>query len=429
MSDAIPLTPRPNLEQYKKLAKDLQRACKSNDPRAIRDWAAGWARRIAELLSSPGPREQAEHIAQRWREFQKGKEQVCKLSDAQFFLAREHGFSSWPKFAKHVESVSRANSPTANFEAAADAIVAGEVEIIRKLLRENPSLIRARSERDHHSTLLHYVSANGVEDFRQKTPKNIVAVAKLLLDTGAEVDAESEAYGGGSTTLGLVATSVHPERAGVQEELMQLLIDRGAEIDHLSGGGNRRSIVNACLANGRGKAAEFLAEHGAQLDLEGAAGVGRLDAMKQFFAEDGSLQTSATQRQLESGFAWACEYGRIEVVEFLLKKGIDFSEPLRSNGETGLHWAAFSGHAGIVKLLLEHGARVDVRDKTYDGTPLDWTLYAWNNSSDRHGRYYEVVRLLVRAGANWNSKASEHIAEKVRSDRRMAAAVLGEIAE
>jgi len=74
-----------------------------------------------------------------------------------------------------------------------------------------------RSTRDHHSTLLHYVSANGVEDFRQKTPPNIVEITNLLLDAGAEVDAESDAYGGGCTTLGLVATSVHPEQAGASE--------------------------------------------------------------------------------------------------------------------------------------------------------------------------------------------------------------------
>ena len=37
-----------------------------------------------------------------------------------------------------------------------------------------PELIRQRSSREHRSTLLHYVSANGIEDFRQRTPPNIV---------------------------------------------------------------------------------------------------------------------------------------------------------------------------------------------------------------------------------------------------------------
>ena len=49
MSDALPLPPRPNLEQYKKLAKDFQHACKSGDPGAIRDWAARWAETITRL--------------------------------------------------------------------------------------------------------------------------------------------------------------------------------------------------------------------------------------------------------------------------------------------------------------------------------------------------------------------------------------------
>jgi hypothetical protein len=89
-----------------------------------------------------------------------------------------------------------------------------------------------RSQRTHHALLLHYVAANGVEDFRQKTPSNIVEIAKLLLDAGPEVNAESNAYGGGSTALGLVATRVHPERAEVQEVLMQILLDHGAVIDN-----------------------------------------------------------------------------------------------------------------------------------------------------------------------------------------------------
>ena len=40
--DALPLPPRPNLDQYKKLAKDLLKAAQSADPTAIRTWAAAW---------------------------------------------------------------------------------------------------------------------------------------------------------------------------------------------------------------------------------------------------------------------------------------------------------------------------------------------------------------------------------------------------
>ena len=40
--DALPLPPRPNLERYKKLAKQLVESCKSGDEKAIGDWSEQW---------------------------------------------------------------------------------------------------------------------------------------------------------------------------------------------------------------------------------------------------------------------------------------------------------------------------------------------------------------------------------------------------
>src|SRR5580700_3002241 len=319
MSDALPLPPRPNLEQYKKLSKDFQSACKSSDPGAIRDWAARWAEAIARLQGvemTPDVQTQidvdARRIEHRWHKFKQTNERAarCTLAYAQFFVARGHGFASWPKFAGHLEALARANSPVSQFEAAVDAIVSGDSATLEKLLGENPELVRARSAREHRSTLLHYVSANGVEDFRQKTPKNIVEIAKLLLKAGADVNAESDAYGGRSTALGLTATSCHPENAGVQLPLMELLMDYGASVEGPDGG----SAVNGCLHNGRGQAAEFFANRGARLDLEAAAGAGRIEVVKSFFNQDGSLRLPATQQQMQDGFTWACEFGRTTVV-------------------------------------------------------------------------------------------------------------------
>jgi tetratricopeptide (TPR) repeat protein len=151
-------------------------------------------------------------------------------------------------------------SDDAIFEAAADAIVDGDLAALDRLLNENPGLAHARSSRSHHATLLHYVSANGVEDVRQKTPANIVDIARRLLDAGADVNAQSNSYGGDDTTFMLVATSIHPERAGVQLDLMRFLLDRGAVI--------QPKTVYACLANGRAEAAEFLLDRGEVLDLQ-----------------------------------------------------------------------------------------------------------------------------------------------------------------
>jgi ankyrin repeat protein len=358
MSDALPLPPRPNVEQYRKLAKDLLHASRSGDPGAVGDWAARWA-----------PAGNLEVSCRKFGGMNEGAAR-CKLADAQLFLARAHGFASWPKFIKHLEALTRANSPVSKFEEAVEAIVSGDLPGLEKLLSENPDLVRGRSTREHRSSLLHYVSANGVEDFRQKTPTNIVEITNLLLKAGAEVNAESDAYGGRCTTLGLTATSCHPQKAGVQIPLMELLIERGAIID----GPDGYSGVNGCLRNGRGEAAEFLANRGAGLDLEGSAGVGRLEVVKSFFAGDGRLKPPATEEQMKDGFAWACEFGGINVVDFLLQNGMKADTRLK-HGETGLHWAAYGGHSAIVKLLLERGAPIDVKDDRYNGTPLDWALH------------------------------------------------------
>src|SRR5437763_905020 len=136
MSDALPLAPCPNLEQYKKLAKDFRRACKSSDPGAIRDWAKGWAETIVRLQGleiTPEVRRQidvdAERMERRWHKFTQKNERTarCALADAQFFVARGHGFASCKKFAKHLEALAHANSPVSKFEDAADAIVSGDL--------------------------------------------------------------------------------------------------------------------------------------------------------------------------------------------------------------------------------------------------------------------------------------------------------------
>ena len=409
----------------------------------MRAWAARWVEALARLQGQAITAEvrteigrDTERVERLWQNIQKAKVPGagCRLANAQFFVARCHGFASWSKFAKHLEAVARAHSPVSRFESAVDAIISGDIATLEKLISDDPGLVGMRSTRVHRSTLLHYVSANGVEDFRQKTPKNIVGVTKMLLDAGADVNAESDAYGGRSTALGLTATSYHPRAAGVQLALMDLLIQRGAVIDGPDGG----SAVNSCLHNGRGEAAVFLANRGARLDLEGAAGVGRLDVVPAFFAHDGSLRPPATDKQMKDGFAWACEFGQTDVVDFLLRRGMDVDAKLPHNGQTGLHWAACGGHANTVKLLLEHGAKVEAKDESYDGTPLEWALYGWGGFPDTSGfgQYYEVVALLARAGARLDVRWFEGDDEdrlgairKLRTDPGMQAALRGEMPE
>jgi ankyrin repeat protein len=342
-------------------------------------------------------------------------------ADARTIIAREHEFESFAAFAKHLEAQNDHTSLVSQFESAVEAIVSGNLASLEQLVGLNPALIRARSTRKHHAALLHYVGANGVEGFRQKTPKNAVAVATILLKAGAEVDAVADMYGG-ATTLGLVATSIHPWLAGVQSALIDLLLDQGAAIDQPGAAGNGQGIVNGCLANGRLEAAKLLAARGAPLDLDGAAGVGRLDVVQSFFTEDGSLKANATAAQMKSGFNWACEYGRTRVVEFLLQNGVDVGE--RHHGETGLHWAAYGGHLDVVNLLLDRKAPVNITDDRFGGTPLGWALYGWQEGRRAaRGHYAKVVALLVRAGATVDQAWLAD--EQVRADPEMLVALGG----
>jgi hypothetical protein len=389
--DAKELPARPNLEKYKKLAKDFLKACKAGDSETIQ--------RIKKYHPRHRlPKNAVEAAKLRSGQLLDSDVPISKfaLADAQLVIAREHGFVSWPKFAKHIEGLGRKQSHTLEFESASDAIVTGDVATLGSLLRKNPELIRARSTRTHRATLLHYVSANGVENYRQKTPKNAVEVAKILLRAGAEVDATADMYGGGATTLALVATSVHPERAGVQEALMELLLAHGAVTDTPGVAGNNHRAVVGCLANGRGRAAEFLAGRGARLDLEGAAGVGRLDVVQSFFNEDGSLNANETKENMDSGFVWACLFGRTNIVKFLLEKGVNLHAG-ENIGQTGLHNAVIGGHLDVVKLLLERKAPLEAKN-VFGGTALGqatWCVMNGDHSID----YAPIIETLLVAGA------------------------------
>lgn len=397
--DAKPLPSRPNLEQYKKQAKTLVKACKG-DPDAIAATRSNWPE-----LKDLDDAEVTKLIRQyHVRVSKRAEDAELTLADAQLILARAHAFESWPKFSHHLEALARANSPASIFEEAADAVVNGDTKTLKALLEQDPKLARARSERTHGATLLHYVSANGVEDYRQKTPPNAVEIAQILIEAGADVNAYSDSYGGKDTPLALTATSVHPANAGVMIPLLDTLLAAGATIGDKD--------VNACLANGRPQSARHLADRGAPLDLEGGCGLGRLDLVK-------SLFQSVDDPQVKAGFMWACEYGHTEVVAFLAEQGFDIGTLY--GGMTGFHWAVIGGQLPIVELLVGLKAPLEIKNG-YGGTVLDNALWAVVNSSPvcRWGAgevaWAAILRALVAAGAKTDvyPGMQEELAEMLR---------------
>lgn len=382
-------SPRISLEQSRKQAKDLLKAFGAGEPEALDRvrWNHPAFLRLPDELM---------------------RQRTFKLADAQLVVARLHHFASWPKLLRHIESVEQREPAVLRYEKAADAIISGDTETLRVLFKEHPELVRQRSTRQHRSPLLHYVSANGVEDYRQRSPRNAVEVAQLLLDSGAEVDATSEAYGGGSTALELVSSSQPPRRAGVQIPLIDLLLDRGAAIEGVASG---KSPLRAALANGCPEAARALVDRGANVpDVVGAAGVGRLDLVRE-------MAEQATERDLEKALiAAAGVRGATDVVEYLLDQGVAVAA---STGWTALHHATGSADLRTIELLVRRGAPLETRNM-YGGTVLAQAIwYAFNGDPGRVREYAAVIDALVAAGARTDAYPSmgEHIAEIRRRAR------------
>ena len=74
--DALPLPPRPNLDQYKKRAKDLLKASQSTDPAAIRTWAVSWIDllvRLSDHTLTPQLPVRIDHWTDELEKFARGK--------------------------------------------------------------------------------------------------------------------------------------------------------------------------------------------------------------------------------------------------------------------------------------------------------------------------------------------------------------------
>ena len=350
MSDADPLPFTAGLEDYCREADALLAGLRAGNQDAR--WRFKWV-----------------HPRYHGKPVEEVEEATLDLPDARLVVARDHGFEDWADLARFTEAVARGGAAL-TFEKAVEAVISGDVAGLRTFLDENPDLVRARSARRHHATLLHYVAANGVEGDRQKTPENAIEVAKILLEAGSEADALADMYDNKCTTMSMLVSSAHPAARGLQGALAEVLLDHGAALE--GPGSEWQSALMTALAFGYLDTAQTLARRGARVDsLAAAAGLGRLDdAARLLPAADGHARQVA--------LALAAQHGHADVVRLLLDAGED---PNRYNPEgyhshsTPLHQAALVNQADVVRLLVERGARLDIKDTLYGGTPLDWAVH------------------------------------------------------
>jgi len=365
MSTADSLPYDAPLTAYQQQAEALYKALQSHEEEA--EWRFKW-----------------EHPRFRGKGVSDVREAELDLADAQLVVARQYGFENWADLAAFAAEV-RQEGRISRFEAAVEAVVAGDAATLRRLLQQDPELVRARSARRHHATLLHYVAANGVENMRQKTPPNAVEMAKILLDACAEVDALADMYDAKCTTMSMLVSSCHPAEAGLQPLLAETLLDHGAALD--GPGTNWQSSLLTALQFGYQDTAQALARRGARTDnLSAAAGLGHT-------GEAARLLPAADSVSRHQDLALAAQHGHADVARLLLDAGED---PSRYNPggfhdhSTPLHQAVWADHLNVVRLLVERGARLDIRDTIYQGTPLGWAL---------HGNRMQIIEYLRQQGA------------------------------
>lgn len=261
----------------------------------------------------------------------------------------------------------------AKFHPAIRAIMSADLEGLRALIRENPSLATAKSSTSH-PTLLQCLVLDGAD------LPNKIEMAQVLIDAGADIN-------GG---LAAAASIDNVESA-------KTLLEAGAEVNGTRGW----SPLEEALYWGNKKLINLLTARGASLsNLRIAAALGKLDLIESFFNPDGSLKASAgkidwpfgdlscvqlpaetglheRQNVVNNAFVYACAHNRIEAARLLLQKGaeIDAIPPGFDYAGTGLHYAALRGHQQMVEFLLGQGADLNIKDTKVQSTAAGWADY------------------------------------------------------
>jgi len=360
------LPENPNLDHLKYQAKDL-----------LRDHAAR-SRAAAQMLREFHPR------------FSKSSDDEIfaaqlKLSDAQLTIAREAGFPSWARLKRHIEKPTlsdQLNLPhherveDATFRYAVDLVDAGDVAGLRAHLKKNPNLARQHVVFEggnyfHNPTLLEFIAENPIR--HGKLPKNIVEVAKVILDEGVGQSALNE-------TLMLVSTGSVPRECGVQLPLIDLLCHYGADPNS--------AILPAALHHEL-NAVNALLRRGARMNLPIAAALGNND-------DAWRLLPAADSHDRQLALTLGADFGHVAIVRMLLDAGEDpnrFNPVGGHSHTTPLHQAAGAGHDEVVRLLVERGARLDMKDVLWHATPADWARHAGRTEIETYLRAQEAKKL------------------------------------
>jgi ankyrin repeat protein len=330
-------------------------------------------------------------------------------------------------------------------------------------------------------------------------------LAEVLIARGAAVDAHAAARLGMVDRLTeLIAASpgiVHARGGDGQTPLhfastlaiARVLLDHGADVDARDV--DHESTPAQYMIRDRQDVARFLVERGCRTDLLMVSALGDLDRVRAHVERDpASVFTTVSERYFpkdddrsggsiyiwtlganktahivarefghERVFQWlmerspdtmklaiACELSDAAVVDALIEARPDLARSLSDDerrrlnaaaqdnnteavrlmlragwptdvrdqmGATPLHWAAWHGNAVMVRDLARKGAPLEAPDTSHGGTPLGWAVHGSTNG--RHcktGDYGGAVDALLSAGAQRPaSTAAMHASEAVKA--------------
>ncbi len=263
------------------------------------------------------------------------------------------------------------------------AVCGGHLEAVRLLLDSGaaPAQLALGGESLHTMALDrgHEAIAKILEDAAAKTgavratsdhPIHLAADekndarARALLDADSDLAHRRDRVGG---------TPLHRAVAASAHGVIELLLERGADVNALHGhGAGDESGYPAVgfqpidLALWRDpfwnlradmETASLLLRHGARMDLVIASALGDLERVKSILLEDPG-QISAKRPSGKRALSTAVEFGHETIAAFLLQKGADpnWAEGATAPRGVALYAAARAGNRSMVEALLARGA-------------------------------------------------------------------------
>lgn len=334
---------------------------------------------------------------------------AASLAKAQFAVARQYGFASWPNLKAHVESLQTVGQLK-------QAIDANDLERVKQLMTRNPELHRAPLGYGKNGPLT-WVAECRVP--REAPSEARLAMARWMIENGSDV------HQGGDGPLMRAAL------ADMRIPMMELLVAHGADVNARWNG--HYPIVCAPCETLASRALKWLLDHGADPRAAAHDYGSPLAMLLGTYSRNAKGKYACLGVLADAGFelpdtpAMAFHRGRMDLLEAHLERdpsllghrfepreifppelGIGQGEGLHGTpvgGSTLLHLAIEYDDLDVARWLIERGADVNAKaaldaDGFGGHTPLFHTVVTLAAPDDLK------ARLLLERGANPNARAT-----------------------